>query len=140
MADFNSIQMTPPRFPVSGPGMGGRSIKVVRGEFTLSAALPINDRIRLFRLHPRFRVTGGFIKQSGLGAGVTLNIGDAAVANRYFAASAASAAGTNVTPAETGRDYLNPKYEDVFATIAGAATATSGTLVVVFYGYIEEPA
>ena len=139
MPDFNSIQMTAPRHPVSGPGIGGRSLHVMRGEFNLSASLAVADRIRLFRLHPRFRIMAGFIKTSGMGAGVTLNVGDAATPNRYFAGVNAANAATALI-ADTGRDYLNPRYEEVLATIAGAATATSGQLVVVLYGYIEEPA
>lgn len=140
MATHNSLQMTPPRYPVSGPGIGGRNVHMIRGEFTLSAGLPVNDVVRMFRLHPRFRVTGGYLKTSGIGAGVTLNLGDAGDVDRYFSASASASAGTNVTMAETGRDYLNPKYEDVLLTIGGATTATSGTIVAVLYGVIEEPA
>lgn len=140
MATFNSIQMTAPRHPVSGPGIGGRSLHVMRAEYVFSAALPVGDVIRLFRLHPRFRVESGFVKTTGLGAGVTLNIGDAADVDRYFAAANVAAAGSSVALAETGRDYLNPRYEDVNATIAGATTGASGTLVVVLFGTIEEPA
>lgn len=139
MADFNSIQMTAPRHPVSGPGMGGRSLHVVRGEADIPAGTAVGKTIAFTRLHPRFRVLGGFIKTTGLGAG-TVNVGDAASANRYFAAANMAAAATSVALAETGRDYLNPKYEDVIGTIAGAATTAAGKVTVVLYGIIEEPA
>lgn len=145
MAIKQSIQMTAPRFPVSGPGMGGRSIKVERGEFDASklGAAAAGDIIQMFKLHPRFRVTSGFVmvKNGGLGAGVTATVGDTAVPDRYFASASLAAAGTNVTIADTGRDYLTPgAYTIVNLTIAGATTNTTGTVVVEIHGYIEEPA
>lgn len=141
MATFQSLQMTAPRYPVSGPGIGGRSIKAERAEFNLSAALEVGDIIELFRLHPRFRVTDGYIKTDGMGAAVTLNIGDTDDVDRYFAATAATAAGVTRMTAATGFDHLNPgRYTTVNATIAGATTGTTGTLVVYLFGYIEEAA
>lgn len=140
MADYNSVQMTAPRYPVSGPGIGGRSIKIERGEIDLGTGVAAGKTISMFKLHPRFRVVGGFVKSAGLGAGVTVNVGDAADPDRYFAGAAVATASTVTTLAETGRDYLNGKYEEVIATIGGAATGTAGKLVVVLEGYIEEPA
>lgn len=140
MPTFNSIQMTAPTFPVSGPGMGGRVVHLARGEFNLSAALSVADILRMMRLHPRFRVIGGFVKTTGLGTGVTVTVGDAAVTNRYFASAAAAVAGTNIALADTGRDYLVPAFSDVLITLAGATTATTGQIVVVLTGTIEEPA
>ena len=139
MANFLSLQMTPPTYPVSGPGSGGRSVKVERGSYTLTAAASVNDTIQLFKLHPRFRVTGGYVK-GNLGTGVTLNVGDAGSATRYFSGVAA-ANGTPVTAvASTGLDYITTAYTPVFATITGATTAATGDLVVVLEGIIEEPA
>ncbi|HEX8414725.1 MAG TPA: hypothetical protein VF637_12695 [Sphingomicrobium sp.] len=145
MAIKQSIQMTYPRFPVSGPGIGGRSIKAERGEYTAATAgtVGVGDTIELFKLHPRFRVTGGYVKTTGMGTGVTISVGDAADPARYFAAGTAVAtAGSNVTLAETGRDYINnaSRYITVIATVAGATSNATGTLVVVLTGYIEEPA
>lgn len=140
MAAFKSLQMTAPRYPVSGPGIGGRSIKVERGEFTLTGTLAVNDTITMFRLHPRFRITGGWIKQSGLGASTTLQLGDAGDDDRYFTAASSAAAGTTVAMAETGRDYLTSAYTDVILKVAGATTGASGTIVAEIHGYIEEPA
>lgn len=160
MATFQSIQMTAPRFPVSGPGIGGRSVKVERAEINLAtvnngAAVAVNDVIELFKLHPKFRVTGGFVKiAAAAGAGVTYTVGDtggggaAADAARYFASASAAATGTNVTMAEAGRDFLvSPStsggrgaYSTATLTIAGATTNTTGSIIVVLTGYIEEPA
>lgn len=138
MATFNSLQMTAPRYPVSGPGIGGRSIKCERAEYT--GAGSIGDVIQLFKLHPRFRVTGGFVKSSGNAASVTLNIGDVDDVDRYFAATAITSAAVTQMTLNTGVDYLNPAYKVVNATIAGANLNGTGTITVVIFGYIEEPA
>lgn len=138
MATVKSLQMTEPRYPVSGPGIGGRSLKVERASYT--GAGSIGDVIQLFKLHPRFRVLGGFVKNEANTASATLNIGDADDVDRYFAATAiTTAAVTNMTVA-TGIDYLNPKYNVVNATIAGANLNGTGAIVVVIWGYIEEAA
>lgn len=139
MANFQSLQMTPPTYPVSGPGQGGRAVKVERASYTNTIAMPVADTIELFKLHPRFRVTGGYVK-GNLGAGVTVDVGDAGDVDRYFALAAA-ATGTVVTPpAATGMDFQTNAYTLVSATIRGATTAASGELVVVLEGVIEEPA
>ena len=159
MATFRSIQMTAPRYPVSGPGIGGRSLKVERAEINLATVnggvgVAAGDVIQLFKLHPKFRVRGGFVKiVGGAGASVTYTVGDTggggAVADpaRYFASASAAAAGTNVTLAEAGRDFLaSPntrggagQYTTVTMTIAGATTNITGTIIVVLEGFIEEP-
>lgn len=138
MAILNSLQMTVPKYPVSGPGMGGRSIKTERATYT--GAGSIGDVIQLFKLHPRFRVTGGLVKSDGNAASVTLNIGDAGDIDRYFAATAVTAAGVTQMTLGTGIDYLNPTYNIVTATIAGANLNGTGTITVLIFGYIEEPA
>jgi len=140
-----SIQMTPPKFPVSGPGIGGRSIKVERAEYNAATqgAVAAGDTVQLFKLHPGFRVTSGFVqvKNGGLGAGVTATVGDTAVPDRYFASSSLAAVGTTTAIAETGRDYLTPRaYTIVNLNVAGATTNTTGSVVVEIHGYIEEPA
>lgn len=144
MAILNSIQMTPPKYPVSGPGIGGRSLHVIRGEFNTATqgAAANGDKINLFKLHPRFRVIGGHVTiKGGLGASTTIIVGDAGDDDRYFASASGAAAGTNTTLAETGRDYLNGgAYTTVQATIGGANTNTTGSFVVVLTGIIEEPA
>lgn len=138
MATVTSLQMTTPRYPVSGPGIGGRSIKTERASYTGAGA--IGDVIQLFKLHPRFRVLGGFVKNAANTAAATLNIGDADDVDRYFAATAITTAAVTQMTLPTGIDYLNPKYNVVNATIAGAALNGTGEIVVVIWGYIEEPA
>lgn len=141
MATFNSLQMSTPRFPVSGPGIGGRSVKTERGSILAGQVYAVNDIVRLFKLHPRFRVTGGYLKTDGMGTGVTVTVGDAAVPDRYFASQSAATATTVTTLNAAGLDYLNGgAYSEVRATFAGAASNGTGTMHVVLFGYIEEPA
>jgi hypothetical protein len=162
MATFQSLQMSRPRYPVSGPGMGGRSIKVERAEVdfpTLNGgsaqSVAIGDTIELFKLHPKFRVIRGFVKvETAAAASSTFTVGDlggggvAANAARYFASFSAASAATNNTLAEAGRDFLaSPNtvggkgaYTTVNMTWAGAASGTTGRIIVVLEGYVEEPA
>lgn len=145
MAIKQSIQMVQPgKYPVSGPGIGGRSIKVERGEYNTETqgALAAGDVVQLFKLHPGFRITSGFVKVTGgLGASVTGIVGDAGDDDRYFTTASLASAGSNVTIAETGRDYLNGRgFTTVNLTVAGATTNATGSIVVELHGYIEEPA
>lgn len=157
MATFQSLQMSAPRYPVSGPCIGGRSLKVERAEINLSAtgALASGDVVQLFKLHPKFRVRGGFVKVEGAaGAGVTYTVGDtggggaAADPARYFASASAATATTNLTLADTGRDFLTSpntpggkgQYTIVTLTVGGATTNATGKIVVYLEGYVEEPA
>lgn len=162
MATFQSLQMANPKYPVSGPGIGGRSIKVERAVVDFSTlnggsaqSVAIGDVIQLFKLHPKFRVVRGYVKvEAAAAASSTFIIGDAggggaaADDDRYFTSFSAAAAATNNTMAETGRDFLaSPNtaggrgvYTTVNMTWAGAASGTTGRIVVVIEGYIEEPA
>lgn len=144
MAIKQSIQMTPPRYPVSGPGIGGRSIKVERAEVNLATtgALAVGDVVQLFKLHPRFRVLSGHVQiKAGAGASVTAIVGDAGDDDRYFTTASYATAGTSTSLAETGRDYLvGGAFTTVNMTIAGATTNATGVIVVVLNGIIEEPA
>jgi len=144
MANFLSLQMTPPVYPVSGPTGDGRSLQNARGEFNFGTqsvgALAAGDTIVMMRVHRNFRVVSGFVKFDALGAGVTVQVGDSGNNARYFAASAAASAGTVTTLAETGRDYVTPAFTNIIVTIAGGTTNATGRLVVELHGVIENPA
>jgi hypothetical protein len=146
MAAFKSVQMTAPKYPVSGPGIGGRNIHAARGEYTITAALALNDTVTMLRLHPRFRITDGFVKADDLDTGgspaIVIAVGDADDDDRYFSGlTIGQAGGVSTTMAATGVDYITTKYTDVIlkVTTAPATGATTGTVVVSLHGYIEEP-
>ena len=142
MPKFRSIQMTPPLSPVSGPGIGGRTLHTVRGfvDFATTGTMAIADTIDFLTLPRNFRVHSIFFKSTGAAASCTVALGDSGAVARYMAATAVTAAGTSVVLAETGRDYVTPTNTIVVGTIAGAATGAVGTLTVVVTGVIEEPA
>ena len=157
MATFQSLQMQVPRYPVSGPGIGGRSAKVERAvvDFGVIGSVAVGDTIQLFKLHPKFRVMRGFVKvETAAAASSTYTVGDAGGAGvaadpaRYFASASAATAGTNQTLADTGRDFLvspntpggKGQYLTVNMTWGGAASGATGRIIVVLEGYIEEPA
>lgn len=143
MATFNSLQMTPPTYPVSGPTGDGRSIQGAHGVFTLGTqsvgALAIGDTVRMFRVHRNFLVKQGFMKWDALGAGVTISLGDAGDPTRYFPATSAAAAGTLSALDFKGRDFNNAGFTTVILTIAGAATNATGTITAELNGTIENP-
>jgi len=143
MANFLSLQMTPPVYPVSGPTGDGRSLQNARGEFNLGTqsvgALAAGDTIVMMRVHRNFRVVSGWIKFDALGTGVNVQVGDAGNNARYFAATSAATAGTVTALAETGRDYITPAFTNIILTISGASTNATGRIVVELHGQIENP-
>jgi hypothetical protein len=146
MTAYKSVQMTAPRYPVSGPGIGGRNIHSERGEFSLTAALALNDTVDLFYLPKGFRVTGGFVKVDDLDTGgspaIVLAVGDSGDDDRYFTGlTTGQAGGVSTTMAATGVDYATTAKTlvQLKVTTAPATGATSGTVVVTLFGTIEEP-
>lgn len=144
MATFNSLQMTPPTYPVSGPTGDGRSVQNARGAFTLgtqsAGAIASGDTVRMFRVHRNFMVKQGFMKWDALGAGVTISLGDAADPTRYFPATSAAAAGQLAALDVKGRDFNNAGFTTVILTIGGATTNATGTIIASLDGVIENPA
>ena len=148
MATLLSLELTPPVYPVSGVGLGGRILHSARGTYTLTAALALNDTIQLFDIPVRSRILGGYIVSDDLDTGGTalrINVGDVDDIDRYFVGGAGTpgpVAGVTNDVAATGIDYLTPKKTRVFATVSVAPTtgATTGTFTVVLYYSNEEPA
>lgn len=144
MAVFNSLQMTAPEYPVSGPVNAGRGLQSAHGTFTIgtqsTGALAVNDTVRMFRLHRNFLVKSGFLKWDALGTGVTISLGDAANPTRYFNAVAAATAGSSTAIQDVGRDYNNVAHRNVIIlTVAGATTNATGTITAELNGTSEQP-
>lgn len=147
MTAYKSLQMTAPRYPVSGPSYGGRTLHVARGSFDLTAALAVNDTIDMFYLHPDFRVLGGGLKASDLDTGgspaIVLALGDSGDDDRYFtAATIGQAGGYTDAIAATGVDYFVAARTliQLKVTTAPATGAATGTISAWLYGTIREPA
>lgn len=144
MATFNSLQMTPPTYPVSGPLGDGRTLQTATGTFTLgtqsAGAIASGDTVRMMRVHRNFRVKQGFLKWDALGAGVTISLGDANDATRYFPATSAASAGQLAALDIKGRDFNNAGFTTIILTIGGASTGATGSVTAELHGVIENPA
>lgn len=152
MANFKSVQLggtaaNARTYPVSGVGMGGRTPHAGRGEYTITAALALNDTIDLFDLPPRARIISGFVKSDDLDTNgtpaIVLAVGDSGDDDRYFTGlTVGQAGGVSTALAATGVDYVTTAKTRVTAkvTTAPATGATTGTIVVVLNYWVEEPA
>lgn len=151
MAKFYSLELGGSAggrtYPVSGVGMGGRTRHAARGEYTITAALALNDTIDLFDLPPNARIVGGFLKTADLDTGgspaIVLAVGDSGDDDRYFTGlTTAQAGGVATALASTGVDYVTTAKTRVTlkVTTAPATGATTGTIVVVLDYFVNEPA
>lgn len=152
MANFKSLELggtaaNARTYPVSAVGMGGRTPHGARGEYTISAALALNDTIELFDLPPRARIVGGFVKSADFDTNgtptIVLAVGDAADDDRYFTGlTVGQTGGLSTGLAITGVDFVTTQKTRVIAkvTTGPATSATTGQLVVVLHYWVEEPA
>jgi hypothetical protein len=146
MVAYTSLQKTAPAYPVSGVGLGGRSVHVGRGEYTSTVAITTADTIAMFDLPPRARVVGGFLKATDMDTNgtptIALNVGIAGTPALFFAASNVAQAGTAAnTLAATGYDYTTTAKTPVIITPStNAATFANGVITLVLEFIVEEPA
>lgn len=151
MAKFYSLELggaiTGRPYPTSGVGVGGRTQHACRGEYTIAAALALNDTIDLFDLPPNARIVGGFVKSDDLDTNgspaIVLAVGDSGDDDRYFSGlTIAQAGGVSFTLAATGVDYVTTgKTRVTLKVTTGPGTgATTGKIVVVLHYFVNEPA
>jgi hypothetical protein len=146
MANYLSLEKTPPTYPVSGVGLGGRVGKHGRGQYTVVTALAANDTIQLLDLPRNARVVSGFIKSDAVdsASAVTYNVGIAGTPALFFSGSTVGRTGGGVDRnlAFAGTDYVATAKTPVILTIGAGPTTgvTGGTIVVVITYTVEEPA
>ncbi|MCW2763385.1 MAG: hypothetical protein JWR85_3586 [Marmoricola sp.] len=146
MASFNSLELTPPVYPVSGVGLGGRTTHTAYGRYTTAATLATGDTIAMFDLPPRARIKHGFIKSAQLdtSTGLTLSLGTVATPTLFFNASTVGrTAGGAVDRALsfTGTDFITTgKTRVIMTATAGATTGANGDIVCALEYTVEEPA
>lgn len=143
MAD--SLQLTN-RLPVNGPGIGG-SLKVFRATIPLVAGdLVLNAVHQALDLPPNFTCLHGAIWATDMDTGgsptLAFNVGTAATAALFFAASNVGQAGTaSGAIARAGYGFTTTAKTRVIVTVsAAAATAAAGTLDIVLMGTVNDPA
>jgi len=145
MVAYTSVQLTPPTYPVSGVGLGGRTSHSARGEYTVTTALAAGDTIALFRLPPRARIKSGFIKSEAVdsASAVTYNVGITGTPALFFSGSTVGRTGGGVdrTMAFAGTDFTTSAFTNVLLTVGTApGTGTTGGKIVVDITYtVEEP-
>lgn len=146
MANYTSLELTPPVYPVSGVGLGGRTSHHARGQFTPAANLAAGDVIGMFDIPTRSRIKSGFLKggSADSGTGITLNVGIVGTPALFFSASTA-AQGTGSVDRNlqfAGTDYVTTQKTRVIITVAAAPTTpVTGNPIVLMLEYLnEEPA
>jgi hypothetical protein len=144
MAVFRSLQRTPPNYPVSGVGVGGRTIHTARAVFDSVAPLTTTDSLELFELPANARIMGGWVKTGDLdtGASFAFNVGFAAAPAVILAASVIGQTGGVVTQlAASAYDFLTTA-KTLFTLVptANAAGWTNGRIQVVLHYFVDEPA
>jgi hypothetical protein len=147
MTAYTSLELTPPAYPVSGVGLGGRTTHAARGEFTSSVALAAADTVAMFDLPPRARINGGFLKSTDIDSGgspaIALSLGIAGTPALFFSSSTVGqAGGVDTAMAATGYDYVTTGKTRVILTVTtGPATGVAvGTIVARLAYTVEEPA
>lgn len=133
--------------PTVGPGIGGQNLRVLRATFAMTTAdLALNVVHPAFDLPANFVVLGGAIWATDMDTNGTpllaFNVGTSGTPNLFFAASNVGQAGTaSETLAATGLGFATTAKTRVqVVTSAAAATAAAGTLNLVLWGTVEEPA
>lgn len=138
MATFNSDKIIAST-PLSHHGLGG-NLKCMYATVAVTTALVTTDTINFFDLPAGARVMLAVLEADDLDSNgtptITINIGDAGSATRYFSASTVAQAGTvSSATAATGVGYLNTAKTRVTGALqANAATAVAGNIyLAVFY-------
>lgn len=133
MPATNSAQS---RLAAPGHGLGG-NVKLSYGEVAFSGTITTADSAAILNLPLGALVVGGFIEADDLDTGgspsITLNVGDAGSAGRYFAASTVAQTGTAATaPAVTGLGFTVTEGNTAvrIAVAANAATSAAGNVRV----------
>lgn len=142
MATYSSQQVTD-RMPIPSHGFGS-SVYCQRFKITTTAALTTSDVLQFGYLPKYARVVDAWLKASDLDTNGTptlaINVGDAADADRLFAASTVGQAGTAAKMSvATGFGY---RYDDetliTGAPSTNAATGATGTIELAVFYTIED--
>lgn len=127
-----------PQSRLAAPGHGfGGNVKVAYGVVAFTGTITTADSAAIVNLPVGAIVLGATLEADDLDTGgspsITLNVGDAGSANRYFAASNVAQAGTaSSAPAVTGLFYtVDAATTQVrVAVAANAATSAAGNVRV----------
>ncbi|CAB4137537.1 hypothetical protein UFOVP319_41 [uncultured Caudovirales phage] len=133
-----------PQSRLSAPGHGfGGSVKVSYGECAFTGTITTADSATICNLPVGAVVLGATIEADDLDTGgsptITLNVGDAGSANRYFAASTVAQTGA-VASASAATGVFNTvaagQTAVIVAVAANAATSAAGSVRVAVQYYL----
>lgn len=133
-----------PQSRLSAPGHGfGGSVKVSYGECAFTGTITTADSATICNLPVGAVVLGATIEADDLDTGgsptITLNVGDAGSANRYFAAATVAQTGAAASAsAATGvfNTVAAGQTAVIVAVAANAATSAAGTVRVAVTYYL----
>lgn len=129
MAALISTQLSA-GFPNFAHGPAG-NIKNVLATVNVPIGTAAGDTAALFDLPAGARVLNVTLTNPTIvGAALTLNVGDAGLANRYFALTGLNSASVASSATVTGIGYLNPSITRVVGVFAGI-TSTIATQILV---------
>jgi hypothetical protein len=145
MTAYLSDKMTVPVAPSAAHGQAS-DVQILYCSVTLSAALTTADTFSFFTLPANARVHRAVLKSTDIDTNgsptVTINVGDAGSATRYFSASTVGQAGTVDTTMQAAGTFYKPtsKTAIIGSVQANAATGVAGTLELAIHYVVEDSA
>lgn len=143
MTAYLSNMTTPPVLPTAVHGQA-ETVQSPYCSVAISAALTTADTFAFFTLPPNARVHGATLKCTDIDTNgtptVTINVGDAGSATRYFSASVVGQAGTvDIGLQAAGRFFKTTAKTPVIGSVGvGAATGVAGTLELSISYVVED--
>lgn len=138
MTTVNSTQVAAAQ-PMYGHGLAG-NIKVAFSQAATPAAFTTTDTLNMHYLPAGARVLYSILECTDIDSGttITLNVGDAGSATRYFSASTVGQAATSaVETTTTGIGYSNASKTLVTVVPAAGPATSAGTLTLIQLYVIE---
>lgn len=139
MTTYLSNRLTAPGLPTPTPTLNGEMV-AIRATVAAPSTFTTTDTAAMFYVPAGFRCLGATLKSDDLDSGttITLNVGDAGSATRFFSGSTVGQAGTAAqATAATGIDYLFTGRTRIDIVPAAGPATTAGNIVLIMYGIFE---
>lgn len=143
MTAYLSDRATAPIAPSPAHGQAA-TIQVLYCSVALTAALTTADTLAFFTLPANARVHAATLKCTDIDTNgspaVTISVGDAGSATRYFSSSVVGQAGTvDIAIAATGRLFKTTAKTPIVGSVGvSAATGVAGTLELAIHYVVED--
>lgn len=140
MTTYLSNRLTAPIQTSPSAGLAAGGVYCIYATLTSASTFTTTDTASMFYLPAGARVIYAVLESTDIDSGttITLNVGDAGSATRYFSASTVGQAGTSgVTTATTGIGYLNTA-KTLVSIVPNAGPATTAGTITLIMLYIFE--